>query len=65
MRLTRACLSIGKDCTIVAFEDVGHDRSTRVIVNLFLCGIISISEIKCELLGLLWIARAADNDLPT
>ena len=63
--LTRARLPIGKNRPVVALKDVSHDRIRGLLVNHALIRVVTVSQIKCELLGLFLGEWPLDPDLRT
>ena len=65
MSLTSACLTICKDGSVVAFQDIRDDWRRTFQIDLILFCLVSVSHIKSELLGCLFLEWPLYQDLTT
>ena len=63
MSFTGTSLTIGKNCAVVAFKDIGYDRSWSIIINFLLRASPIEDIIECELLWCLINIRSANKYL--
>jgi len=63
MRLARTCLTVSKDGTVVALEDVHDDWRRRFLINCTLTNEVVVNQIECELFGIVCAVWTLNDNL--